>query len=119
GGNAPTPGLVGAQGGPRAPPLALRARAGTRRRPESNRRMEVLQTSALPLGYGAARRILADQGLSGKAVDVLSHLEASWRIHPMRFTIRFGAVRCLPTTILARPHSTSTPNSSAAWAASW
>jgi len=26
-----------------------------RRRSESNRRMEVLQTSALPLGYGAGR----------------------------------------------------------------
>src|SRR2546426_2468858 len=30
-----------------------------RRRSESNRRIEVLQTSALPLGYGAARRKLA------------------------------------------------------------
>ena len=27
-----------------------------RRRSESNRRMEVLQTSALPLGYGAGER---------------------------------------------------------------
>src|SRR5437667_5507682 len=30
-----------------------------RRRSESNRRIEVLQTSALPLGYGAERRKLA------------------------------------------------------------
>src|SRR6266516_4955330 len=30
-----------------------------RRRSESNRRIEVLQTSALPLGYGAATRKLA------------------------------------------------------------
>src|SRR5216110_2099659 len=30
-----------------------------RRRSESNRRIEVLQTSALPLGYGAARRKIA------------------------------------------------------------
>jgi hypothetical protein len=28
-------------------------RRGERRRADSNRRMEVLQTSALPLGYGA------------------------------------------------------------------
>ena len=28
---------------------------GERRRSESNRRMEVLQTSALPLGYGAEK----------------------------------------------------------------
>src|SRR6267143_4024657 len=32
---------------------ALRARLTERRRSESNRRIEVLQTSALPLGYGA------------------------------------------------------------------
>jgi hypothetical protein len=32
---------------------ALRACGSERRRSESNRRMEVLQTSALPLGYGA------------------------------------------------------------------
>ena len=30
---------------------------GERRRSESNRRMEVLQTSALPLGYGAGGQI--------------------------------------------------------------
>jgi hypothetical protein len=34
---------------------ALSARGLQRRRSESNRRMEVLQTSALPLGYGAAK----------------------------------------------------------------
>jgi hypothetical protein len=33
--------------------------AGQRRRSESNRRMEVLQTSALPLGYGAGEEKLA------------------------------------------------------------
>ena len=32
---------------------ALSACGSQRRRSESNRRMEVLQTSALPLGYGA------------------------------------------------------------------
>jgi hypothetical protein len=34
---------------------ALRSCGSQRRRSESNRRMEVLQTSALPLGYGAGR----------------------------------------------------------------
>jgi Tfp pilus assembly protein PilP len=35
---------------------ALSLYSSQRRRSESNRRMEVLQTSALPLGYGAGER---------------------------------------------------------------
>src|SRR5215207_6618087 len=42
--------------------------AGWRRRPDSNRWMEVLQTSALPLGYVAVMPILA---YSCRAVKVL------------------------------------------------
>ena len=39
--------------------LLIRALLNERRRSESNRRIEVLQTSALPLGYGAETRKLA------------------------------------------------------------
>ena len=38
-----------------------------RRRSESNRRMEVLQTSALPLGYGAVRIMIVGKQESRKA----------------------------------------------------
>src|SRR6266480_4880562 len=37
--------------------LLIRALLNERRRSESNRRIEVLQTSALPLGYGAGRNV--------------------------------------------------------------
>ncbi len=43
-------------------------KAPERRRSESNRRIEVLQTSALPLGYGArGKRKLASRYVFGKA----------------------------------------------------
>src|SRR5947208_5418486 len=52
------------QGAPRRPEKPARHHPLTRcrverRRSESNRRIEVLQTSALPLGYGAVRHKLA------------------------------------------------------------
>src|SRR2546427_5001908 len=52
------------QGAPRRPEKPARLHPLTRcrverRRSESNRRIEVLQTSALPLGYGAVRHKLA------------------------------------------------------------
>ena len=44
---------AGAPGLRRRAPMPGRCRKVWRRRPDLNRRMEVLQTSALPLGYGA------------------------------------------------------------------
>jgi hypothetical protein len=46
---------------------ALSSCGSKRRRSESNRRMEVLQTSALPLGYGAVRIMIAGKRESRKA----------------------------------------------------
>src|SRR5713101_1167174 len=73
-----------------------------RRRPESNRRMKVLQTSALPLGYVASgngesserspRRqySAAGRGRNGRATLHVAHVERKRRT-PDRFPVRFDA----------------------------
>src|SRR2546426_10367206 len=52
-----------------------------RRRSESNRRIEVLQTSALPLGYGAGGGVNSQAALGSASltVDIRNRLPRWWR----------------------------------------
>ena len=54
---------------------------GWRRHPDLNRRMEVLQTSALPLGYAALKKMERETGFE-PATSTLARLHSTTELFP-------------------------------------